>query len=346
MTDSVLQVQLQLSGIHFAISCDVGSDSVRFVTLLDELFASSPGAASQPNVRVVVRSAQAADRAMTIPSSARLLTRTPSRCVWTDTGVFWLQASGISCAVSKSEILIAVDDRFWLNTLFEQRDFLLVSVVANLRLNDIYALHGNALVRNGTGIIVTGNSGAGKTTLTHALISDGWQYLSDDAVALQKQSGAVHTWALRKGFSLTDQAIERSGSNPVWDRESLAILGNGKRLSRPSAATERLFIPRCTPSAIFFTSVGEEAKTTINQVSPVEALLLLLDQASGLFADESSAAVQLNLLRDLVEQCACFRLVSGRDVISSGEDIARVSELILNAAQSNRVSNTQNGARA
>lgn len=46
------------------------------------------------------------------------------------------------------------------------------------------ALHGGALAINNTGVIISGNIGAGKTTLVSTLINKGYPFLSDDVSAI------------------------------------------------------------------------------------------------------------------------------------------------------------------
>ena len=53
-----------------------------------------------------------------------------------------------------------------------------LSMISTLR---AVALHGAAVVRKGAGVLLCGESGAGKTTLAYACARSGWSYVSDDA---------------------------------------------------------------------------------------------------------------------------------------------------------------------
>ena len=52
-------------------------------------------------------------------------------------------------------------------------------------------LHGNALHKNGRTIACLGPSGAGKSTLAYFLIKNGWNLISDDLLAINK-NGEVY----------------------------------------------------------------------------------------------------------------------------------------------------------
>ena len=52
-----------------------------------------------------------------------------------------------------------------------------------------------------------------------------------------------------------------------------------------------------------------------------------------MLTDPESTAAQLNALRDLVNQCSCYQIITGRDVIGTEADAAEVSRIVLTAAR-------------
>lgn len=78
------------------------------------------------------------------------------------------------------------------------------------------AIHGGAITKNGKGIIITGVSGAGKSTVTNSLRSRGYDFISDDVCALTDGGKKMHInlaypqaklcrdAALKLGYELTD----------------------------------------------------------------------------------------------------------------------------------------------
>lgn len=57
---------------------------------------------------------------------------------------------------------------------------------------NMVAIHGGAITKNGKGIIVTGESGAGKSTVTNALRTRGYDFISDDVCALSDNGKKMH----------------------------------------------------------------------------------------------------------------------------------------------------------
>jgi hypothetical protein len=63
--------------------------------------------------------------------------------------------------------------------------------VVEARLVGYVTLHAAAVARDGRLLLLAGESGAGKTTLTLALLRDGWTYLSDDVAPIDVSTGEV-----------------------------------------------------------------------------------------------------------------------------------------------------------
>ena len=60
------------------------------------------------------------------------------------------------------------------------------------RLRRFVTLHAAAVARDGRLVVLAGESGAGKTTLTLALLDEGWTYFSDDLAPVAIDTALVH----------------------------------------------------------------------------------------------------------------------------------------------------------
>jgi len=71
-------------------------------------------------------------------------------------------------------------------------------------------IHAGAVVAPGGGaILVLGESGSGKTTLVAALVQENFGYLSDEAAAVELDTGSVHPWPRPLGFKPGTRSLAR-----------------------------------------------------------------------------------------------------------------------------------------
>lgn len=77
-------------------------------------------------------------------------------------------------------------------------------------------MHGGGISKNGKGVIITGESGAGKSTVTDSLLNNGFSFIADDVCALSENVDKVHInmaypqqklcrdAAINKGYDLSE----------------------------------------------------------------------------------------------------------------------------------------------
>ena len=193
---------------------------------------------------------------------------------------------------------------------FEQREFFLLGLLMLLRPLGRYGLHACGLERYGTGLLLVGASGSGKTTTSLNLMRQGWRYLSDDAVLLtERADSTVQASAFRQGFSCTPETLEHfpelSGSSEFGDP-------GGKRVVYPGGN----FTSTCIPSLIVFPhlSAGE---TRLRPLTASQSLIRLCQQSAGIMTDTAVSQGQLKVLRTLVRQARSFELHLGQDTLAN-----------------------------
>ncbi len=93
--------------------------------------------------------------------------------------VDWRERFGYSCVTRAT-----VADR-----IFFRWHFLDAPIYMLLELNYITSLHAACVAWDGAGVLLYGDSGVGKSTLTYACARRGWTYISDDASSFVRQGG-------------------------------------------------------------------------------------------------------------------------------------------------------------
>lgn len=99
--------------------------------------------------------------------------------------LMWFKIPGIAtyCMIQGQRILI---EKELDATFLDVKQFLLGSCLGMIMLQrDMIAIHGGTIAMNGKGLIITGNRGAGKSTLTSALRLKGYPLVADDVSAMK-----------------------------------------------------------------------------------------------------------------------------------------------------------------
>jgi hypothetical protein len=162
-------------------------------------------------------------------------------------------------------------------------------------------LHAAAVGRAGRALALVGPMGAGKSTLAAALVQRGWDYLTDEVVAIDGD-GSVRPYA--KPCSLGDPppALE-----PLrWDppQGSAVYLAGGGLVPAPILGT--VAGAAVELGGVVLTSYRRDAATAITELGRADALVEIGAHAFGLSAPGSLRALDATLAR-----VPCFRLVSG-----------------------------------
>src|SRR5438105_3754642 len=113
------------------------------------------------------------------------------------------------------------------------REFFLLSVVLYImhRLGH-FELHAAAAAYRKRGYLFLGASGSGKTSAILSLIASGWDYLSDDAIAVSADpQSKIWARALRRSFSLKPDYLERDPKLAACATET--VPGTSKRRLDP-----------------------------------------------------------------------------------------------------------------
>jgi hypothetical protein len=171
-------------------------------------------------------------------------------------------------------------------------------------------IHAALVSKGGQGILIAGQTGAGKSTTALACLAAGFDCLGDDEVGLKPgEDGYV-------GYSLYNSTRLRSGSERLIEpAEDLPATrrdpDTGKMLYFLSEIAPRSIPSRATIRAAVFPRVAERRACNIRSISPREALMRL--GATSLFSPLGFGERAFPRLKRLFASVPAYELELGRD---------------------------------
>jgi hypothetical protein len=187
---------------------------------------------------------------------------------------------------------------------------LTLPLIEMLKRRGLYSVHAAGLSLGGRAVLVAGTSGAGKTTLTIALVRAGFDFLSDDMLFLSKQTGALQVHAFPDEVDVTETTarffpelapLVSRPRQPGWPKWSFRIETkygvNVAWTSKPAA----LVLPR----------ISHHPNSRLEPIGSDEALLELLPNV--LLTESRACQAHLAALAQLTSETQCYRLWTGYD---------------------------------
>ena len=161
-------------------------------------------------------------------------------------------------------------------------------------------VHAAAVSRGGRAVLLPAEMESGKTTLTVALIRAGFDYITDEAVALDRVDGSIHPYAkplfLDPGsWPLFADLAPRS--DPTREPEQWHI--------GPDEIRAGCVASGATPAWIVFPTYRAGSASSLCPISRAEALL---EMTKNTFAFSARSRANLDQLADVVRSCRCYRL--------------------------------------
>jgi hypothetical protein len=209
-----------------------------------------------------------------------------------------------------------------------QCNFWCFGLLKLLRRLGYYSLHTACVVApGGSGILISGASGSGKSTLAVALVREGWNFLSDDAVLLQRKPGRIIALALRKHFHIDADAAPRYSGLPMSPATA-----DAKGRERYRLHLDHIYPQQetgaCLPGVLVFPRIAATDRSSLRPLPASEALKNLLAASGPQLFDRRTMGQHLETLKTLLRQTAVYELDAGRDVY---ERPGLVADLLVNA---------------
>ena len=198
--------------------------------------------------------------------------------------------------------------------------FFYIILVEMLRYNGLYYIHSSGVEKNSTSILIPGNGGVGKTTISLALVRKGFCYLSDDAILLQKFKKKVIAHPIPGDFHI-DPSISQNFKELSEVKHALKYGKGPKRSFDPAIFYPDSFILKSKPNVIIFPQIVREAESRLIPLSSAQCLAKMIPNSLLVMIDKKVAGEHLDVLTTLSKQCHAFQLLSGKDLILNPDKV-------------------------
>lgn len=170
--------------------------------------------------------------------------------------------------------------------------------------NHYLLFHAAVLEKDGQCLVMPGEPGAGKSTLTAALMLSGWRLLSDEMAMIDRDDGLAT--ALARPVSLKNQSIDvirRFSPTVVLGEAALDTHKGTVSHLRPSSDSVALRGAKARPTQVVFPRWKAGAATALSPVGKAVAFERLADHA---FNYSLLGRLGFELTADLIDTCGCW----------------------------------------
>ena len=201
----------------------------------------------------------------------------------------------------------------------------------------ILPFHAAGVCKDGAGILIPGDTGAGKTSLAYRFARAGFRILSDDRTYLMKgKTGGIEMAGYREPLALDQKAIQLFPELGFLKRARKPVLHGGvpkwhldldELKPLPGVRAARYRRGRTQVKKIFFPELNlRERQTRLIRLSEAETLARLLKNRPPEFPSilhhAKTIQFQFDLLAGLSAQADAYRLLVGRKTENDEEWMA------------------------
>jgi hypothetical protein len=201
-------------------------------------------------------------------------------------------------------------------------DYSEVAELVNLlyiRRHGLFCIHAASLTLDGTGFLIVGKSGSGKSTAALALVRSGFTMLSDELTVIDSRDGSLTIGGILvpprlAGGTPADLKLLEGTLNRQNTSKSIVSLPD--RIVADSLHKQR------AAKAIFFLdeSMSDAERYSVSPIDSHYAFVTLMNQILDP-TNMSRKALQADMLASLVNSCQPYRLTRGRRLDSLSDVI-------------------------
>jgi hypothetical protein len=179
-------------------------------------------------------------------------------------------------------------------------------LVALLHQKKIINFHASSFIHNERGVMILGETGAGKTSITVAFAMNGAGFLSDDLTPVIFKGSKPYLWPLNRDIKLREDTVQQLGINREKLKEAEA--GTGKQYLNVNRAD----VSDYPLHTIMKIETGDSTKVEFHEPAATEKFSLLRSEICSweiLAGMPETEAVYLQQLLKIVEQVRFVKVV-------------------------------------
>lgn len=249
-----------------------------------------------------------------VPAEARLLERNTYTQYYAYRNLWIVILQSATVIINRSANLMVAFAYY--NDLERQHylDDFMHPLVELLRQNAVYVHHAGAVSLEGRGLMLLGQSGRGKTTLSVDLLSHGFHFMSDDRCFVWERNGGFEMTGFYEPVRYFPGNVSHIGEiAKAGDRSALPVLDNGKNQLDLYPLFREKMIGYSRLSGIIFPSFSpEESESRIEPLTAAECLVEMLPLTMVCF-DRSTSRAHFDFSARMAASLPAARLIMGRD---------------------------------
>ncbi|MFH1263741.1 MAG: hypothetical protein V1495_09920 [Pseudomonadota bacterium] len=215
---------------------------------------------------------------------------------------------------------IFLDPETLTDPLFTSRTFLPMALLELLRTFGFFCIHGALCVREKRGILILGHGGSGKSTISAALLREGFKIVGDDNLLFHLGPGGVSLgFPFERELSLSPEALAQF--DPLASIHPTAKI----RIPLRVLPSDRVATNAVPNEIVYLTGEDEDAGGPLD---PAEAFTIILEENPLFLLSSRLASSHLQTIRTLIRNArSCSVSLKHRHPLDLEEIAARFLRL-------------------
>ncbi|MFQ6618042.1 MAG: hypothetical protein ACE5QV_05070 [Fidelibacterota bacterium] len=223
-----------------------------------------------------------------------------------------------------------ISKRIPLRTEYLLNLIILPSVSEILKKRGYFPIHAAGLQMGERGLIFPGATKSGKTTLSMALLFEGFKLISDDLIYIHERDEKIYMKGEIKKLMVPRQSIFRFFPEYLTVTGKEGMVSGEKVPVNTSALFKTSLIKSSLPGYIITPQITIDKRSELMEISRARALEDLIC-CSLILTGREITGKHFRALARLVKQCTCYRLILGTDLNEAASLLKK-----LNFSQHNR----------